>query len=181
MKKLLLKIQNWFTRADDKELKYPVLYLKSDNTIKSTRFNPALPIVGFVLTDEIIYYPLAKDNSYSSDRDGFYHSRYYGTWKEAQAFFEQIKIPGYKVAAAPINTLVKILDDYRKINPLLKKFNLEPLHEDWYYWSGTSYWECDLYAWDYCNDRTGNKMDESSRSAYLKTEKNHFLGILIPE
>ncbi len=181
MKKLLLRIKNWFVFSHKDELKYPVLYQKAENVIKSTCFNPTLQIVGVCLSDEVIYYPLSKDNSYSDSREGFYGSKYYGTWEEAIAFFEKINVPGYKVVAAPIDVLVSILNNYRNINPFLVKLGMEPLHEDWYYWSGTPHDGFADYAWDYCNDRTGKGVDEYSKSAYLKTEKNHFLGILIPE
>lgn len=180
MKKVLLKIKNWFSFFKKAELQYPVLYQKAGNVIKSTHFSSVLPVVGIFLTNEVIYYPLAKDYSYRDSREGFYNSKYYGTWEEAQAFFDKVKVPGYKAVAAPIDVLVGILNDYRNINPFLEKFGLEPLHEDWYYWSGTSS-DDERYAWDYCNDRTGNGKDECAKSAYLRTEKNHFLGILIPE
>lgn len=178
MKQLLLK---WIQKLFKKEkFPYSVLYLENGKVIKSKEFRHSKKIVGICLTNEVIYHPLSKDNSYCSNREGFYNSNYYGTWAEAIAFFSKVEVPGYKVVAAPIDVLVSILDDYRNINSFLAKLGMEPLHEDWYYWSGTTS-DNEKYAWDYCNDRTGRGQNEYAKSAYLKTEKNHFLGILIPE
>lgn len=55
-------------------------------------------------------------------------------------------------------------------------FLCEPVWPGWYYWSKTDSNENSNYAWDAVRNYDGKK--HRRRSAYLKTENNHFLGVV---
>lgn len=120
---------------------------------------------------------LPRDWSYGfSEFKGFDTSRYYGSWQEGVDFFSRFQMKRYQVGYPDIDNLVKITNRYWLYNLLLWPFLCEPVWPGWYYWSKTDSNENSNYAWDAVRNYDGKK--HRRRSAYLKTENNHFLGVV---